>query len=55
MGGDVFPPPVELSLTFRTFGAGDVGAVGLCRAEYAVIAKNAGPVSGLAKHFPGRN
>jgi hypothetical protein len=46
---------VELSLTFRGFGAGDARAASLCRAEYAVVSKNAGAVSGLAKPFPGRN
>src|SRR5271163_3493578 len=47
--------PVELSLTSRGFGAGDPRTARLCRAKYAVVAKNAGAVSGLAKPFPGRN
>jgi hypothetical protein len=31
------------------------GKCGLCRRESAGVAKNAAPVSGVGKHFPGRN
>jgi hypothetical protein len=52
---DGFLAPVEMSLTSRGFGAGDAKAAGLLRAKYGVVAKNAGPVSGLAKPFPSGN
>jgi hypothetical protein len=50
-----FLPPVKMSLTSRGFAEGDARAASLCRAKYAVVAKNTGAVSGLAKPFPGRN
>jgi hypothetical protein len=40
-------------LTFRGFAAGDAGERGLCRPESAGVAKNAAPVSGFVKLFPG--
>jgi len=42
-----------MSLTFRGFGERDAREGSLCRANLAVVAKNAGPVSGLFKPFPG--
>src|SRR5271154_1968197 len=44
---DGFRAPVEMTLTSRGFGAGDARTASLCRAKYAVVAKNPGPVSGL--------
>jgi hypothetical protein len=37
------------------FAARDARWVSLRRAESGIAAKNAGPVSGLGKRFPGRN
>jgi hypothetical protein len=50
-----FLRPAEMSLSPRGFGAEDAKAAGLLRAKYGVVAKNAGPVSGLAKPFPSGN
>jgi hypothetical protein len=50
-----FPAPPELSLTFRSLVAGDAGRASLCPAKPADIPKNASPVSGGAKPFPGRD
>jgi hypothetical protein len=41
-------------LTFRGFAAADAGWGGLCRPESVTVAKNARPVSGPAKPFPGK-
>src|SRR5882724_2613398 len=46
---------MPISLAFRGLAAIDSGQTSLIARNLAFAAKNAGPVSGLAKPFPGRN